>query len=224
MELNNNSLVEEIHSRTPGQCSALAYKLLMSEEVLGEFNMRKYSTTLEGLNLDNVQDVRCTQGLSGVCVYWQAEGTGSFSIWVTFTENSPERTSFDYYYTFYDDSCNISSQINNIHRKYILSHLYTILDMPLFTEPRYPAFKTHKGNPLHPTPSLKRDDTHLSHHNYPFTQRDGTHLSQHNYPFTQRDDTHLSHHNYPFTQRDDTHLSHHNYPFTQRDDTHLSHH
>ncbi|XP_055762560.1 ribonuclease inhibitor-like [Salvelinus fontinalis] len=53
MELNNNSPVEEIQSRTerkltPGQCSALAYMLLMSEEVLGEFNMRKYSTTLEG--------------------------------------------------------------------------------------------------------------------------------------------------------------------------------
>ncbi|KAM9492973.1 uncharacterized protein ACWYII_004668, partial [Salvelinus alpinus] len=53
MELNNNSPVEEIQSRTerkltPGQCSALAYMLLMSEEVLGEFDMRKYSTTLEG--------------------------------------------------------------------------------------------------------------------------------------------------------------------------------
>lgn len=33
---------------TPGQGSALTYMLLMSEEALGEYNMRKYSTTLEG--------------------------------------------------------------------------------------------------------------------------------------------------------------------------------
>ncbi|XP_030622907.1 NACHT, LRR and PYD domains-containing protein 12-like [Chanos chanos] len=58
-ELNDNSLVEEIQTafRTgtltdtelePDQCSALAYMLLMSEEVLDEFDLKMYKTSAAG--------------------------------------------------------------------------------------------------------------------------------------------------------------------------------
>ncbi|KAJ8245550.1 hypothetical protein GJAV_G00271940 [Gymnothorax javanicus] len=58
-ELNDNSLVEEINNSLssgtlsyknldPSQCSALAFVLLMSEEVLDEFNLRTYRTSAEG--------------------------------------------------------------------------------------------------------------------------------------------------------------------------------
>ncbi|XP_038854455.1 protein NLRC3-like [Salvelinus namaycush] len=58
-ELGANSLVEDmqtsLHSGTlsetelkPDQCSALAYLLLMSEEVLEEFDLKTYTTTEEG--------------------------------------------------------------------------------------------------------------------------------------------------------------------------------
>ncbi|XP_035258180.1 protein NLRC3-like [Anguilla anguilla] len=58
-ELNDNSLVEEIHNSLrsgklsdqelePDQCSALAFVLLMSEEVLDEFDLRTYNTSAAG--------------------------------------------------------------------------------------------------------------------------------------------------------------------------------
>ncbi|XP_030625949.1 NLR family CARD domain-containing protein 3 [Chanos chanos] len=58
-ELNDNSLVEEIQTAfrsgalsaqklEPHQCSALAYLLLMSEEVLDEFDLTKYKTSAAG--------------------------------------------------------------------------------------------------------------------------------------------------------------------------------
>ncbi|XP_030623002.1 uncharacterized protein LOC115806445 [Chanos chanos] len=58
-EMNDNSLVEEIQSvftsaspsdeeLEPNQCSALAYMLLMSEEVLDEFDLRMYKTSAAG--------------------------------------------------------------------------------------------------------------------------------------------------------------------------------
>ncbi|KAJ8253456.1 hypothetical protein GJAV_G00213150 [Gymnothorax javanicus] len=58
-ELNDNSLVEEINNSLssgtlsdkdldPSQCSALAFVLLMSEEVLDEFNLMTYYTSAEG--------------------------------------------------------------------------------------------------------------------------------------------------------------------------------
>ncbi|XP_030622906.1 NLR family CARD domain-containing protein 3-like [Chanos chanos] len=58
-ELNDNSLVEEIQSAfrsgtlsnrelKPDQCSALAYMLLMSEEVLDEFDLKMYKTSAAG--------------------------------------------------------------------------------------------------------------------------------------------------------------------------------
>uniref|UniRef100_A0A8B9HV09 NACHT, LRR and PYD domains-containing protein 12-like n=1 Tax=Astyanax mexicanus TaxID=7994 RepID=A0A8B9HV09_ASTMX len=58
-ELNYNSLVEEIrnflrsdrHSETelkPDQCSALAYVLLTSEDVMEEFDLKMWNTSLEG--------------------------------------------------------------------------------------------------------------------------------------------------------------------------------
>ncbi|XP_034151144.1 NACHT, LRR and PYD domains-containing protein 12-like isoform X2 [Esox lucius] len=58
-ELGANSLVEErqisLQSETlygtklePHQCSAITYLLLMSEEVLGEFNLKRYNTTEAG--------------------------------------------------------------------------------------------------------------------------------------------------------------------------------
>ncbi|XP_037389787.1 NACHT, LRR and PYD domains-containing protein 12-like [Pygocentrus nattereri] len=58
-ELNYNSLVEEIqsflrsarHSQTelqPDQCSALAYVLLTSDDVLNEFDLKMYNTSPEG--------------------------------------------------------------------------------------------------------------------------------------------------------------------------------
>ena len=58
-ELNDNSLVEEIRNslRTgklsdknlePGQCSALAFVLLMSEEIVEEFELRTYNTSAAG--------------------------------------------------------------------------------------------------------------------------------------------------------------------------------
>ncbi|KAJ8245726.1 hypothetical protein GJAV_G00273830 [Gymnothorax javanicus] len=59
-ELNDNSLVEEIQKfqrsgelsdkrLEPHQCSALAFVLLMSEEVLDEFDLRTYNTSNAGL-------------------------------------------------------------------------------------------------------------------------------------------------------------------------------
>ncbi|KAJ8245540.1 hypothetical protein GJAV_G00271830, partial [Gymnothorax javanicus] len=58
-ELNDNSLVEEIHNSLssgtlsskeldPSQCSALAFVLLMSEEVLDQFDLRTYRKSAEG--------------------------------------------------------------------------------------------------------------------------------------------------------------------------------
>ncbi|XP_035244377.1 NACHT, LRR and PYD domains-containing protein 3-like [Anguilla anguilla] len=58
-ELNDNSLVEEIKNflrsgklsdkkLEPKQCSALAFVLLMSEEILDEFNLMTYNTSAEG--------------------------------------------------------------------------------------------------------------------------------------------------------------------------------
>ncbi|XP_062842099.1 NACHT, LRR and PYD domains-containing protein 12-like [Trichomycterus rosablanca] len=58
-ELNYNSLVGEIHSflksgkrsemeLKPDQCSALAYVLLTSEDVINEFDLKMYNTSLEG--------------------------------------------------------------------------------------------------------------------------------------------------------------------------------
>ncbi|XP_064155931.1 NACHT, LRR and PYD domains-containing protein 3-like isoform X2 [Anguilla rostrata] len=56
-ELNDNSLVEEIQNSLrsgklselePHQCSALAFVLLMSEEVLDEFDLKTYNTTAVG--------------------------------------------------------------------------------------------------------------------------------------------------------------------------------
>ncbi|XP_035276268.1 NACHT, LRR and PYD domains-containing protein 3-like [Anguilla anguilla] len=58
-ELNDNSLVEEIQNSLrsgklsdiklePHQCSALAFVLLMSEEVLDEFDMKTYNTSAAG--------------------------------------------------------------------------------------------------------------------------------------------------------------------------------
>ncbi|XP_034147203.1 protein NLRC3-like [Esox lucius] len=58
-EIGSNSLVEEIQTSLrsgtlskiklePHQCSALAYLLLMSEEVLEEFDMKTYKTSKEG--------------------------------------------------------------------------------------------------------------------------------------------------------------------------------
>ncbi|KAJ8245544.1 hypothetical protein GJAV_G00271880 [Gymnothorax javanicus] len=58
-ELNDNSLVEEINNSLssgilsfqeldPSQCSALAFVLLMSEEVLDEFDLETYRTSAEG--------------------------------------------------------------------------------------------------------------------------------------------------------------------------------
>ncbi|KAG5836600.1 hypothetical protein ANANG_G00230050, partial [Anguilla anguilla] len=58
-ELNDNSLVEEIQNSLksgilfykklePDQCSALAFVLLMSEEVLDEFDSKDYNTSAEG--------------------------------------------------------------------------------------------------------------------------------------------------------------------------------
>ncbi|XP_076871608.1 uncharacterized protein LOC143521950 isoform X3 [Brachyhypopomus gauderio] len=58
-ELNYNSLVDEIHSflksgrhseteLKPDQCSALAYVLLTSEDVMNEFDMKMCNTSLEG--------------------------------------------------------------------------------------------------------------------------------------------------------------------------------
>ncbi|XP_035253776.1 NACHT, LRR and PYD domains-containing protein 12-like [Anguilla anguilla] len=59
-ELNDNSLVEEIQNSLrsgklsdnelePHQCSALAFVLLMSEEILDEFDLRTYNTSATGL-------------------------------------------------------------------------------------------------------------------------------------------------------------------------------
>ncbi|XP_064172502.1 NACHT, LRR and PYD domains-containing protein 3-like isoform X2 [Anguilla rostrata] len=59
-ELNDNSLVEEIQNSLrsgklsdnelePHQCSALAFVLLMSEEILDEFDLRTYNTSAAGL-------------------------------------------------------------------------------------------------------------------------------------------------------------------------------
>ncbi|XP_030622869.1 NACHT, LRR and PYD domains-containing protein 3-like [Chanos chanos] len=58
-ELNDNSLVEEIQTSfrsgtllhddlEPGQCSALAYMFLISEEVLDEFDLKMYKTSAAG--------------------------------------------------------------------------------------------------------------------------------------------------------------------------------
>lgn len=58
-ELNYNSLVEEIHSflrsgrnseteLKPDQCSALAYVLLTSDDVINEFNLKMCNTSLDG--------------------------------------------------------------------------------------------------------------------------------------------------------------------------------
>ncbi|XP_064176283.1 NACHT, LRR and PYD domains-containing protein 3-like isoform X3 [Anguilla rostrata] len=58
-ELNDNSLVEEIQNSLrsgklsdkelePDQCSALAFVLLMSEEILDEFDLKTYNTSAEG--------------------------------------------------------------------------------------------------------------------------------------------------------------------------------
>ncbi|KAJ8332623.1 hypothetical protein SKAU_G00424120, partial [Synaphobranchus kaupii] len=58
-ELNDNSLVEEIQNSLrsgklsderlkPDQCSALAFVLLMSEEILDEFDLKTYSTSAAG--------------------------------------------------------------------------------------------------------------------------------------------------------------------------------
>ncbi|XP_064176181.1 NACHT, LRR and PYD domains-containing protein 12-like [Anguilla rostrata] len=58
-ELNDNSLVEEIQNYLksgkrsdtklePGQCSALAFVLLMSEEILDEFDLKTYNTSAAG--------------------------------------------------------------------------------------------------------------------------------------------------------------------------------
>ncbi|XP_035243153.1 NLR family CARD domain-containing protein 3-like [Anguilla anguilla] len=58
-ELNDNSLVQEIQNSLrsgklsdkelePDQCSALAFVLLMSEEILDEFNLKTYNTSAAG--------------------------------------------------------------------------------------------------------------------------------------------------------------------------------
>ncbi|XP_030623001.1 NACHT, LRR and PYD domains-containing protein 3-like [Chanos chanos] len=58
-ELHDNSLLEEVQTEcrlgtlstkkmSPDQCSALAYTLLMSEEVLSLFDLKRYKTTTEG--------------------------------------------------------------------------------------------------------------------------------------------------------------------------------
>ncbi|KAG5840148.1 hypothetical protein ANANG_G00214860, partial [Anguilla anguilla] len=58
-ELNDNSLVEEIQNSLrsgklshkklePDQCSALAFVLLMSEEILDEFDLKTYNTSAAG--------------------------------------------------------------------------------------------------------------------------------------------------------------------------------